>query len=133
MKVIRFVCFLIPLLTLALLALNCGSGSGRQLQSINITQTVNGEQITFVATGTFSSAPTTVTPLPVMWGLMLYAPPPGNLDYTLTTQPYVFNCATMGAEIGPVSAIAPSDPSAPASGSWPFSQMTLTYANFNCP
>jgi hypothetical protein len=126
----------------ALLTLACGSGnnstslgndpSGRQLQSITISQTANGQQVQFVATGTFSAPPKTVTPLPVMWGLQLYAPPPGNLDYTLTTQPYVFNCATMGSEAGPVSAIAPSNPSAPMSGSSPFSQMTLAYATVKC-
>jgi hypothetical protein len=136
------------LILAASVTLSCGSGnninsdsrnnnsgnssSGRQLQSITISQTANGQQVQFVATGTFSAPPTTVTPLPVMWGLQLYAPPPGNLDYTLTTKPYVLNCAGASA-LGPVSAIAPSDPGAPASGSWPFSQMTLTYSAINCP
>jgi hypothetical protein len=118
--------------------LACGgarqAGNGRQLQSITISQTASGQQIEFVATGTFSAPPITVTPLPVMWGLQLYAPPPGNLDYTLTSQPYVFNCATMGGQApGPVSAIAPSDPAAPATGAWPFSKMTLAYAMVKCP
>lgn len=119
-------------------ALACGgvsqAGNGRHLQSITISQTTTGEQIQFVATGTFSAPPTTVTPLPVMWGFQLYAPPPGSLNYTLTTQPYVFNCATSGNESpGPVSAIAPSDPNAPLAGSWSFSKMTLAYAQVNCP
>lgn len=124
---------LFSLAFVASIALACG-GSGRQLRSISISQTANGQLITFVATGTFSAPPTTVTPLPVMWGLQLYAPPPPrNLDYTLTSQPYVFNCSTMGTEVGPVSAIAPSDPSAPASGSWEFSQMIFAYATIDCP
>jgi hypothetical protein len=116
--------------------LSCGRSSNadpRHLQSITISQTVSGQQIQFVATGAFSASPTTVTPLPVMWGLQLYAPPPATLDYTLTTQPYVFNCAAMGPNPGPVSAIAPSDPSAAASGSWPFTKMTLAYATIKCP
>jgi hypothetical protein len=117
-------------------SLSCGSSSttdARHLQSITITQTVGGQQVQFVATGTFSAPPTTVTPLPVMWGLQLYAPPPESLDYALTTQPYMFSCAAVGAEAGPVSAIAPSDPAAPATGSWPFSKMTLAYATIKCP
>jgi len=129
---------LIVLLLTISLTLSCGSpsssASGRQLKSISISQTANGGEAQFVATGTFSAPPMTVTPLPVMWGLQLYAPPPpGNLDYTLTSQPFAFNCATMGSEVGPVSAIAPSDPSAPANGSLPFSEMILASATINCP
>jgi len=122
------------LLLMAFLALSCGNSSGRQLQSITIMQlreTGNG-QLEFVATGTFSDPPMTVTPLPVMWGLQLYAPPPRNLDYTLTSQPYMLNCTSTGAAAGPVSAIAPSDANAPTSGSWPFSKMTLAYATVKC-
>ena len=57
-----------PLILLvgALLALSCG-GSGRQLQSLSIQQTANGQQIQFVATGAFSGPSATVTPLAVMW------------------------------------------------------------------
>ena len=43
----------------------CGNNSSRQLQSISIQKTIQGSQIQLVATGTFSAAPTTVTPLPV--------------------------------------------------------------------
>jgi len=130
---------LILLLLAISLTLSCGSppisssAGGRQLKSISISQTVNGEEVQFVATGTFSTPPMTVTQLPVMWGLQLYAPPPADLDYTLTSQPYAINCAAMGSEVGPVSAIAPPDPNAPASGSWPFSKMILAYATVNCP
>jgi hypothetical protein len=81
----------LSLLLVAYVTLSCGSG--RRLQSITISQTTSGSQITFVATGTFSTAPTTVTPLPVKWGIGPFAPPPPrNLDYTLTTQPFVFDC-----------------------------------------
>jgi hypothetical protein len=108
---------LILLLLAASLSLSCGSGSGRHLQSITISQTVSGQQIRFVATGTFSAPPTTVTPLPVQWTLGLMAPPPPTYTYTLTTQPYVFNCANAGLYALPVVAFAPADPNAPSSGS----------------
>lgn len=100
----------------ALLTMACGSGSSRQLQSITITKTANGQQIQFVATGTFSAPPTTVMPLPVDWTLGLMAPPPSIYEYTLTTQPYLYDCANAGAYNLPVVAFAPSDPNAPSSG-----------------
>ncbi len=101
----------------AFLTLACGSGSGRQLQSITISKTTNGQQIQFVATGTFSAAPTTVTPLAVDWTLGLMAPPPPSYNYTLTAQPYVYDCANTGVYNQPVVAFAPTNPNAPASGS----------------
>jgi hypothetical protein len=97
--------------------LSCGSGSnGRQLQSISISQTVVGSQIQFVATGTYSAPPTTVTPLPADWTLGLMAPPPQQYTYTLTTEPYVFNCSNAGLYALPVVAFAPTDANAPSSG-----------------
>jgi len=116
MKVSHFTFFLIPVLALAYLALSCGSG--RRLQSITITQTViaNGQEVQFVATGTFSAPPTTVTPLPVDWTLGLMAPPPRMYTYTLSTQPFVFNCTTVGPAVFPVVAFAPPDANAPISG-----------------
>jgi hypothetical protein len=107
------------LLVAACITLGCGGGSlGRQLQSITITQTAtsNGEELQFVATGTFSAPPTTVTPLSVDWTIGLMAPPPLTYTYRLTTQPYVFNCTTVGPEALPVVAFAPPDPNAPSSG-----------------
>ena len=108
------------LLVVASLALSCGSGSGsgRQLQSITISQTAinNGQADQFVATGTFSAPPTTVTPLPVNWTNGLMAPPPPIFTYTLTSQPYVVNCTVAGPEALPVVAFAPPDPNAPTSG-----------------
>ena len=80
------------LLSLVLLALSCGSG-GRQLQSISISQTAVGTQIHFVATGTFSKAPSTVTPLPVDWTMGLMAPPPPQYTYSLSTAPYIYDCS----------------------------------------
>jgi hypothetical protein len=95
----------------ASLAVSCGSSS-RHLQSITISGVASSGQIQFVATGSFSAAPTTVTPLPVNWSLAETTP-----GYTLTTQPFVVPCNTMGpAPLGPVTAMAPADPHAPSSG-----------------
>ena len=115
------------------LAISCGNGSGRQLQSITVAQTVNGEQIEFVATGHFSEAPTAVSPLPVSWGVGPFAPPPpGNLDYQLTTQPFVFNCTVAGPS-PPVVAWAPPNPNLASTGSWPFKKMVIASADVTCP
>lgn len=106
------------LLLSVFLTLSCGSSSpGRQLQSISISQAVVGTQVQFVATGTFSAPPTTVTPLPADWMLGIPAPPPNQWTYTLTNQPYVYNCDNLNPlNPGQVTAIAPRDPNAPASG-----------------
>jgi hypothetical protein len=120
------------ILVATVLTLSCGSG-GRQLQSITISQTVNGQQIQFTATGTFSAAPITVSPLPVTWGVGPFAPPPpGNLGYQLSTQPFQFDCTVSGPSL-PVLAWAPPDPNAPSSGSWPFKQMITSSAAVSCP
>jgi len=117
MSIARPASYLILSLVLACFALSCGS-SGRHLQSITLTQTAinNGQEDQFVATGTFSAPPITVTPLPVDWTNGLMAPPPPTYTYTLTTQPYVVNCTTVGPEALPVVAFAPPDPNAPTSG-----------------
>jgi hypothetical protein len=105
------------LLLIAFLSLSCGGGHGRELQSITISQTVVGTRIQFVATGTFSATPMTVTPLPVDWSTGLPAPPPPQYTYTLSTQPYVFDCGGTGSgTLAQVSAFAPSNPNAPMSG-----------------
>ena len=125
----RFFAFIF-LLLVASLNLSCGSNSSRQLQSISISQTVNGEQIQFVATGTFSAPPTTVSPLAVDWTVGLMAPPPPQYTYTLTTQPFVFQCTGSGPFL-PVVAFAPPDPNAPNSGS--AKKVIQTAAAVSCP
>jgi hypothetical protein len=114
----------VALLALVLTFLTVSCGSGRQLQSIAITQTVNGQKIEFVATGNFSIAPTTVTPLPVMWSVGPMAPPPPQ--YTLSTQPASWNCTSVGVEAFPMEAVAPKDPNAPNPGSWSHSMITAS-------
>jgi hypothetical protein len=124
------------LVLIATITLACGTGNntylGRHLLSISISQTVNGNQIQFAATGTFSSSPTTVTPLPVAWSAGLFAPPPpGNLDYSLSTQPYVMSCTSSTPFL--VNALAPPNPAAPANGSLPLSQFVMGTATGACP
>jgi hypothetical protein len=115
------------LLAITSLTLSCGGGgNNRQLQSITISRVVNGQQIQFSATGTFSSAPTTVSPLAVSWS---YAPPPGR--YSLTTQPFLFDCEQPESP-GPIVAMAPADPSAPSSGSMKSTQMITTSGPIPC-
>ncbi len=123
-------CATILLLLVTSVTLACGgSGSSRQLQSITIAQTTNGQQIKFVATGNFSSSPVTVTAIPVEWSVQLMAPPPQQ--YTLTTQPFSFECASSGAV--PIVAYAPSDPSAPPSGPWSGARMVQASTMITCP
>jgi hypothetical protein len=110
------------------LTLACGS-SNRQLQSIAMTETANGQQLAFVATGNFSSSPTIVTSIPVQWSVQLMAPPPQQ--YTLTTQSFLFECTASG--IFPIVAYAPSDPNAPLSGSWSSAKMIQASKTITCP
>jgi len=124
----RFWAFLLLLLSVTSLTLACGSGSNRQLQSIAINEVANGQQIQFVATGTFSAPPTTVSPLPVFWS---YAPPPGQ--YSLTTQPFTFQCDFVGTYPSPLIAWAPPDPNAPSSGSLSTTTMMRASAQITCP
>ena len=94
----------------ACVSLSCGS-SGRRLQSITISASNVGNQIQLVATGNFSAAPLTVTPLPVNWSL---APPPPN--YSLSSEPFSIQCS-VGGYAGPFVAMAPENPNAPTTGS----------------
>jgi hypothetical protein len=116
------------LLLIATITLACGSG--RQLQSISITKTFNGQQIEFVATGTFSAPPTTVTPLPVDWTVGIMLPPPRQYSYTLTTQPYEATCTDAIGLALPVVAFAPANPDAPVSGS--VSKVVSQSASIGC-
>ena len=122
------ICSLMIFLPVTSLTLACGS-SNRRLQSIAMTQTANGQQIEFVATGNFSSAPTRVTSIPVEWSVQLMAPPPQQ--YTLTTQPFQFECTASGPF--PIVAYAPSDPTLPLSGSWSSARMIQASTVITCP
>jgi hypothetical protein len=121
----------LSLFLFASMTLACGSG--RQLQSISISQTVNGQQIEYVATGTFSAEPKTVTPLPVQWTIeptrpTLQLP---QRPYTLTTEPYTVTCPNAAEATSVVVAFAPPDPNAPVSGS--VSRFVSQSSAINCP
>jgi hypothetical protein len=123
---------LMSTLLVTFLAVACGSSNNRQLQSITINSTANGKQFQFTASGAFSSPPTSVNPLPAgAWGMGLFAPPPATLQYSLTTQPFVFNCTSSGPSV--VSVAAPKDPNAPATGSLPWDQFVTANLEFTCP
>lgn len=128
--------FLLVLAFVASLIVACGSGSSssRQLQSITIVQTASGQQFEFTATGNFSSTPTIVPSIPVMWSVQLMAPPPPQ--YTLTAQPFAFDCGvaelTSSGPI-PIVAYAPSEPNAPLSGSWSSVTMIQASVVITCP
>lgn len=127
MRHVRPLTFLALLLIIVSLSLACGSsnGSNRQLQSITINAVANNGQISFVATGHYTSAPLTVTPLPTFWFVM--DPPDG---YTLTTQPFVVSCTQSAIN---VTAMAPASPSAPATGPLQTTTMVIATAPLNCP
>jgi len=60
---------MLPLVLCGLFAAGCG-GSSRKLESISLSPNpamTKGGSVQLVATGTFSSAPLTVSPLPVNW------------------------------------------------------------------
>lgn len=116
-------------LAFASITLSCGSASnGRQLQSITIIQSANGQQFEFVATGTFSAAPRTVTPLPVFWSIDL---PPNQ--YVLTSQPFSVTCNVSGPYPGPIVAWAPENPSAPGTGNLSGTKMVTGSTSITCP
>jgi hypothetical protein len=117
-----------------LLVLTLACGSNRQLQSITVEATANAVEVQFTASGTFSAPPTKVVPLPVEWFPGFLAPPPGNVDYKLTTEPYVLSCLSMrpGIEIQ-VTALAPQNPGAPVSGSLPWAKLVVAHSAIACP
>ena len=117
----------ILLLCVTSLTLACGS-SNRQLQSITIDEVANGQQIQSTATGTFSASPTTVSPLAVSWS---FAPPPP--EYTLTTQPFTFQCEVTGPYPSPLIALAPADANASSSGSVSSTKMISGSMSITCP
>ena len=74
MKCIQPQFFLFLLVVAAAIALGCGSPSGRMLQSVTLSpatadaQEYPGGQVQFIATGSYSTPPSPVTPLSATWG-----------------------------------------------------------------
>jgi hypothetical protein len=109
----------LAIVALAVLSLlSCGGGSSRMLQSISVSPQIANGQVQYVATGTFSAPPTTVTPLPVNWcvktSLVATAGvcgPPGNTNPGITSQGLA-SCGTSPLSAN-VTAMAPADPKLP--------------------
>jgi hypothetical protein len=109
-------------LSLLLAATGCG-GSNRVLESITVNGVTSANGTTFTATGHYSSAPETVTGIPVAWFQTGVAvdPPGPNWDFTLAPKPTTGQCYTSDAAYTYwVIAYAPTNPEAPAAESMPF-------------
>jgi hypothetical protein len=93
--------------------------------TVNGVSSVNGT--TFTATGHYSSAPMTVTGIPVAWFQTGVAvdPPGPNWDFTMSTSPLKGQCYGIDtATTYYVVAYAPANPDAPSSESMPFTVFT---------
>ena len=117
---------------------SCGGSSPRVLESISISPnlaTAKNGSVQLIATGTFSSSPVTVTPLPVVWT----ASPCDNLCNATSDVigPISVNsqglatCPSGFAGTGPVSAYAPKDPSLPLNT--PKTTLVWGATNVTCP
>lgn len=105
-------------LAVSLMLISCGTSSNRVLESISVSPQIGSGQVQYVATGTFSAPPLTITPLPVNWCIKL-APlaspgvcgPPGSINPGVTSQGFATcGASTLGAT---VTALAPADPKLP--------------------
>ena len=83
----------LSLILCGLFITSCGGGSNRVLQSISISPNpavAKTGSIQLVATGTFSSAPVTVSPLPVNWS-------PTNCQYCDTARAEVVGVVSVNS------------------------------------
>jgi hypothetical protein len=100
---------------------SCGGGSSRVLDSISISPNpavAKDGTVQLVATGTFSSAPMTVTPLPVDWSQspcdnLCNAATPAVIGPISVNTAGVATCAKGWTGTAPVQATAPKDPTLP--------------------
>ncbi len=112
--------------------------SSRQLMSITIapaTASATNGTAQFTATGTFNTDPRTVTPLAVSWTVSGPGIDPicsTNCQYQITPGSFTAKCGPAGGT-DIVSAEAPADPSAPASGPDNSSKMVAASAKMSCP
>jgi hypothetical protein len=108
----------LSLLLCGLLVASCG-GSSRVLESISISPNpavAKNGTAQLVATGTFSSAPVTVTPLPVDWSQspcdnLCNVAGPNVIGPISVNSSGVATCAKGFTGSFPVQAVAPKDPS----------------------
>jgi hypothetical protein len=106
----------------AIFALTSCGGSNRVLESITVDSVTNVNGTTYTATGHYSASPITVNNIQVGWFQTgpVIDPPGPNWDFTMSTAPFKGLCAGGPAQFY-VVAYAPTNPSAPASQSMPFS------------
>lgn len=98
--------------------LSCGASSNRMLESISISPAAAHGQngpVQFVATGTFSAPPITVTPLNVNWSAPTMTA--GSAACAIGACPSISRqglaiCGTSPAAVA-VTAVAPADPRVP--------------------
>ena len=113
---------------LLLISAGCGSSSSRQLQSMNISPTTASGQAQFVATGHYTQAPLSMSPLPAFWAIYL----PGGETGATITQDGVAQCEPGASKTFSVLAYAPADPTAPIK--IPLTgKLVLGMAVLNCP
>ena len=129
----------ILVLGLGLLAgCNSVNNTQRKLVSISITPTTaNGSNgpVTFTASGTFNTDPTTVTPLAAFWTISGPGIDPtctSNCQYQLTNAAYTAKCGPI-AGTDTITAQAPADPNAPPTGSLSDTKMVSATAQLTCP
>jgi len=119
--------FLVVLPFVTCLVVACGSAnSGRQLHSITINAVGDCCETIFTATGTYSTAPSTVSPLPTSWSL---GTPPDT--YQLTTQPFAVICPLPNGNYL-VTAMSPVNPNAPLTGTVSSTKIVVTTTHAIC-
>ena len=114
---------------LLFVAVGCGSSNPRQLQSIDITSSPANGSVQFVSTGHFSKAPTSVSPLPVMWVVYL---PHGESGPTID-QSGLAQCGAGVSGTFMILAYAPADPNIPIKIPLPPVKTVLGTTTLNCP
>jgi hypothetical protein len=113
-------------LTVASLMLaGCGGGGPRSgvLQSITVVPTTGASSTEFTATGHYSTAPTTMTNIPVAWFQVeaIVDPTGPNWRYLMTSAPFPGTCYPSSQPYtNYIIAYAPANPNAPAKGTMPF-------------
>lgn len=116
-------------LSLLLVAVGCGSSNPRQLLSIDISASSLIDSVQFVSTGHFNQAPTSVSPLPVMWVVYL---PHGESGPTID-QTGLAQCRAGVSGTFTILAYAPADPNIPVKIPLPPVKTVLGTTTMNCP
>ena len=109
-------CSLLSVLSILVIGTSSGcGGSNRQLQSLSVSPASTNSQAgqaQFIATGQFSSMPTSVSPALVSWWQSppVIDPPSSVFGLALTTQPFTAQCFGFAGATITITALAPADP-----------------------